>query len=61
MAREFLAIPGTSVSVEHLFSKSHHSCHEARETIMKVMLMKMWIGVSGLLDRLFMCRKKYPL
>ncbi|KAJ7786750.1 ribonuclease H-like domain-containing protein [Mycena olivaceomarginata] len=54
MAREFLAIPGTSVSVERLFSKSRHLCHEARgsmkaETIMKAMLTKMWIR-AGYLD-----------
>ena len=47
MARDFLAIPGTSVSVERLFSKSRHLCHEARgsmkvETIMEAMLVKMW-------------------
>jgi hypothetical protein len=54
MARDFLAIPGTSVSVERLFSKSRHLCHEARgsmkaETIMKAMLTKMWIR-AGYLD-----------
>jgi hypothetical protein len=48
MARDFFAIPGTSVSVERLFSKSRHLCRETRssmhaETIMKAMLTKMWI------------------
>ncbi|KAF7328569.1 Dimer-Tnp-hAT domain-containing protein [Mycena venus] len=48
MARDFFAIPGTSVSVEHLFSKSRHLCRETRssmhaDTIMKAMLTKMWI------------------
>ncbi|KAF7362862.1 Dimer-Tnp-hAT domain-containing protein [Mycena venus] len=53
MARDFLAIPGTSVSVERLFSKSRHLCHEAQgsmkaETIMKAMLTKMWIKAGYL-------------
>ncbi|KAF7340416.1 Dimer-Tnp-hAT domain-containing protein [Mycena venus] len=48
MARDFFAIPGTSVSVERLFSKSRHLCRETRssmhaDTIMKAMLTKMWI------------------
>ena len=48
MTRDFFAIPGTSVSVERLFSKSRHLCHETRfsmhaDTIMKAMLTKMWI------------------
>ncbi|KAJ6543032.1 hypothetical protein B0H19DRAFT_957438 [Mycena capillaripes] len=43
-----LAIPGTSVSAEHLFSRSRHLFHEARgsmkaATIMRAMLTKMWI------------------
>jgi hypothetical protein len=53
MARDFLAIPGTSVSVERLFSRSRHLCHEAggsmkAETIMKAMLTKMWIKAGYL-------------
>ncbi|KAJ6543313.1 hypothetical protein B0H10DRAFT_1854405, partial [Mycena sp. CBHHK59/15] len=49
-----VAIPGTSVSVERLFSKSRHLCHKARglmkaETIMKAMLTKMGIK-AGYLD-----------
>jgi hypothetical protein len=53
MARDFLAILGTTVSVERLFSKSRDLCHEARgsmkaEKIMRVILTKMWIK-AGLL------------
>jgi hypothetical protein len=48
MARDFFAIPGTSVSVERLFSKSRHLCRETSssmhaDTIMKAMLTKMRI------------------
>ncbi len=48
MARDFLVIPGTSVSVERLFSTSWQLCTEVRsslkaDTIMKVMLTKAWI------------------
>jgi hypothetical protein len=48
IARDFLAIPGASVSVERLFSKSRNLCHETRSslkgnTIMEAMLTKMWI------------------
>lgn len=48
MARDFLAIPATSVSVERLFSKSRQICTDVRsslkaETIMVAMLTKMWI------------------
>ncbi|SJL11861.1 uncharacterized protein ARMOST_15272 [Armillaria ostoyae] len=48
MARDFLAIPGTSVSVERLFSTSRQLCTEVRsslkaDTIMKAMLTKAWI------------------
>jgi hypothetical protein len=48
MARDFLAIPGTSVSVERLFSSARHLCHESRaslhaNTISEAMLTKMWI------------------
>ncbi|KAF5378354.1 hypothetical protein D9615_002986 [Tricholomella constricta] len=53
MARDFLAIPGTSVSVERLFSKSRHICTDLRSslkarTIMQSLLTKVWIK-SGLL------------
>ncbi|KAF7360904.1 Dimer-Tnp-hAT domain-containing protein [Mycena sanguinolenta] len=53
MARDFLAIPGTSVSVEHLFSRSRHLCHEARgsmkaETITQAILTKMRIKAGYL-------------
>ncbi|KAF7351928.1 HATC-domain-containing protein [Mycena venus] len=55
MARDFLAIPGTSVSVERLFSSARHLCHESRSslkpsTISEAMLTKMWIK-DGLLKR----------
>ncbi|KAJ6523174.1 hypothetical protein B0H19DRAFT_1277040 [Mycena capillaripes] len=48
MARDFLAIPGTSVSGERLFSSARHLCHECwallkLKTIMEAMLTKMWI------------------
>jgi hypothetical protein len=37
----FLAIPGTSVSVERLFSKSRHLCHEAPVSMKaKTIMMK---------------------
>ena len=54
MARDFLAIPGTSVSVERLFSKSRHLCSDLRSsllapTIMRAMLSKCWIK-DGLFD-----------
>lgn len=54
MARDFLAIPATSVSVERTFSKSRHICSDLRsslkaETIQKALLAKVWIR-SGLLD-----------
>lgn len=53
MARDFLAIPGTSVSVERLFSKSRHLCSDLRssmkaDTIMEAMLTRSWIR-DGLL------------
>ncbi|KAF7358612.1 Dimer-Tnp-hAT domain-containing protein [Mycena sanguinolenta] len=53
MARDFLAIPGTSVSVERLFSRSRHLCHEARgsmkaKTISEAMFTKMWIKAGYL-------------
>ncbi|KAF7372567.1 hypothetical protein MVEN_00119300 [Mycena venus] len=55
MARDFLAIPGTSVSVERLFSSARHLCHESRvsfkaSTISEAMLTKMWIK-DGLLKK----------
>ncbi|KAJ6587409.1 hypothetical protein B0H10DRAFT_2333691, partial [Mycena sp. CBHHK59/15] len=54
-ARDFLAISGTSVSVERLFSRSRHLCHEARgslkaHAIKEAMLTKMWIK-AGFLKR----------
>ncbi|EIN05707.1 hypothetical protein PUNSTDRAFT_73901 [Punctularia strigosozonata HHB-11173 SS5] len=54
MARDYLAIPATSVSVERVFSKSRHICSDLRsslqaETIKKALLTKVWIQ-SGLLD-----------
>ena len=52
MARDFLAIPGTSVSVERLFLKSGHICTDLRtsmkaDTLMKSLLTAVWIK-SGL-------------
>lgn len=54
MARDFLAIPATSVSVEQTFSKSRHICTDLRgslkaETVSKALLSKVWIR-SGLFD-----------
>ena len=54
MARDFLAIPATSVSVERTFSKSRHICSDLRsslkaETITQALLSKVWIK-SGLFD-----------
>ncbi|KDQ63990.1 hypothetical protein JAAARDRAFT_117154, partial [Jaapia argillacea MUCL 33604] len=54
MAQDFLAIPGTSVSIEQLFSKSQHLCTDLQSslkayTITEAMLTKMWIK-AGLLE-----------
>jgi hypothetical protein len=54
MARDFLAIPATSVSVERTFSKSRHICSDLRsslkaETISEALLSKVWIR-EGLFD-----------
>ena len=48
MARDFLAIPGSSVSVERLFSASRHLCVDTRsafkaETISEAMCAKEWL------------------
>ncbi len=48
MARDYLAIPATSVSVERVFSKSRHICSSLRsslkeETIKMALLTKVWI------------------
>ncbi|EIW76506.1 hypothetical protein CONPUDRAFT_64658 [Coniophora puteana RWD-64-598 SS2] len=53
MARDFLAIPATSVSVERLFSGSRHVCRDSRSsfkasTITKVMCMKKWLEDADL-------------
>ncbi|KZT64306.1 hypothetical protein DAEQUDRAFT_678804, partial [Daedalea quercina L-15889] len=52
ITRDFLAIPGASVSVERLFSASRHLCVDTRsslkaETICEAMCTKIWI-CSGL-------------
>jgi len=52
LARDYLAIPATSVSVERTFSKSRHICSDLRssmkaETITEALLCKTWIR-SGL-------------
>lgn len=54
MARDYLAIQGSSVAVERVFSKSRHICADLRSslkapTIRKALLSKVWIR-SGLLD-----------
>ncbi|KIL56765.1 hypothetical protein M378DRAFT_37370, partial [Amanita muscaria Koide BX008] len=48
MARDYLAIPATSVSVERVFSKSRHICSNLRsslkeKTITMALLTKVWI------------------
>lgn len=53
MARDVLAIPGASVSVERLFSKARHICADARssmkaQSITQLMCCKEWIR-AGLL------------
>lgn len=52
MARDYLAIPATSVSVERIFSKSRHICQDLRsslraETVKQALLTKCWLR-SGL-------------
>jgi hypothetical protein len=47
-ARDILAIPGTSVSVERLFSSARHLSHESRASLKprtnsEAMLTKIWI------------------
>ena len=54
MARDYLAIPATSVAVERVFSKSCHICANLRsslkeKTIMMALLTKVWIR-SGLFE-----------
>ncbi|EKM50366.1 uncharacterized protein PHACADRAFT_263627 [Phanerochaete carnosa HHB-10118-sp] len=54
MARDFLAIPATSVSVERLFSASRHLCTDLRssfraQTVTEAMCVKQWIR-AGLLE-----------
>ena len=54
MARDFLTIPATSVSVKRVFSKSRHICSDLRsslkaDTVTEALLKKVWIR-SGLLD-----------
>ena len=54
MARDILAIPATSVSVERVFSLSRQICTDLRstlkaETIKKALLTKVWIK-SDLFD-----------
>jgi hypothetical protein len=53
MAHNFLAIPATCVSVEWLFSRSWHLCHEMHssmkaETIPQSMLMERWVKAGYL-------------
>jgi hypothetical protein len=48
MARDFLAIPGASVSVERLFSKSRHLCTDLRgllhaATVTEAMCARQWL------------------
>ncbi|EIW82968.1 hypothetical protein CONPUDRAFT_52150, partial [Coniophora puteana RWD-64-598 SS2] len=53
MARAFLAIPATSVSVERVFSASRHVCRDSRSslkasTITSVMCTKKWLEDADL-------------
>lgn len=62
MAKDFLAIPATSVSVERPFSKSRHICTDLRsslkeQTIKEALLSKVWIK-SGLFKMLAPERKR---
>jgi hypothetical protein len=48
MAHDFFAIPGTSVSVERLFSSARQLCQDLRScllegTIMEAMLTRAWL------------------
>ncbi|KIL55311.1 hypothetical protein M378DRAFT_91070, partial [Amanita muscaria Koide BX008] len=48
MARDYLAIPATSVAIERVFSKSRHICGNLRSslkenTIRMALLTKVWI------------------
>ncbi|KZT32142.1 hypothetical protein SISSUDRAFT_969573, partial [Sistotremastrum suecicum HHB10207 ss-3] len=48
MARDYLAIPAASVSVERMFSASRHLCSDSRaslnpETINQAMCIKLWL------------------
>lgn len=48
MAQDYLAIPGTSVSVERTFSKSCHICTDLQSslkvrTVREALLTKTWI------------------
>ena len=52
IARDFLAIPGASVSVERLFSSSRHICQDLwsslqSKTIAELLLSKKWLGVQN--------------
>ncbi|EMD35092.1 hypothetical protein CERSUDRAFT_54364 [Gelatoporia subvermispora B] len=63
IAKDFLAIPGASVSVERLFSSSRHTCADTRcslkaETITELMCVKEWIR-EGLLEMLPSMKKKF--
>jgi len=64
MARDYLAIPATSVSVEHVFSKSRHICTDLRSslkesTIKMALLTKVWIrsGLFEMMPRKILRRK----
>ena len=64
MAQDYLAIPATSVTVERVFSKSHHICSNLHsslkeKTITMALLTKVWIR-NGLFDMMPLkeiCRK----
>ena len=54
MARDYLTIPATSISVERVFSKSQHICSNLQSslkenTIKMALLTKAWIW-SGLFE-----------
>jgi hAT family C-terminal dimerisation region len=64
MARDYLAIPATSVSVERVFSMSRHICSDLRsslkeDTVKMALLTKEWIhsGLFEMMPRTVLRRK----
>ena len=58
MARDFLAIMGTSVSVERLFSSSRHICQDTRsslkaDSVSQLLLAKKWLQDPAVFGKAF--------